>query len=257
MRYNVRMWRKGFTLIELLVVVAIIGILASVVLASLNSARQKGQIAAIKSNLRNMSDQMEISYDTNGNYGGISGTGANANFPDTTCQGPIAGMAQSIINTGAKARCLSMNVSGWGESNQRWGATGLIYSASPPVQAWSATPAGVVTWNAKGVNTDGTFVTGNDVTMTWDQANTACNLAGARLPTAEELKTLADATCVALGSADCTVVSARNPPGFVAAYYWSGTTVPSDSSSAYGVNFNSGSLGTNVKTYANYVHCVR
>lgn len=61
--------KKGFTLIELLVVVAIIGILASVVLASLNSARNKGKDAAIFAQLANMRGQAELYYATNGNYG--------------------------------------------------------------------------------------------------------------------------------------------------------------------------------------------
>ncbi len=62
--------KRGFTLIELLVVIAIIGILSSVVLASLNTARSKGTDAKIQSEIRSIAVNAEIYYDNNSNsYG--------------------------------------------------------------------------------------------------------------------------------------------------------------------------------------------
>ncbi len=63
---------KGFTLIELLVVIAIIGMLSSIVLGQLNSARDKGSNAAVKNNLSNIRPVAELFYDNNNNsYNGV------------------------------------------------------------------------------------------------------------------------------------------------------------------------------------------
>lgn len=68
---------RGFTLIELLVVVAIIGILTSVVLGSLNTARNKSQDASVKSNLASARAQAELFHDVNySSYEGVCDNGA-------------------------------------------------------------------------------------------------------------------------------------------------------------------------------------
>lgn len=68
---------KGFTLIELLVVIAIIGILSSVVLASLNTAREKSQDTAIKANIANARAQAELFYDEGNTYEGVCADATN------------------------------------------------------------------------------------------------------------------------------------------------------------------------------------
>ncbi len=60
--------KSGFTLIELLVVIAVIGILASVILASLNSARGKARDARRLSDMKQIQTALELYYDTYGVY---------------------------------------------------------------------------------------------------------------------------------------------------------------------------------------------
>ncbi|MEO5646485.1 MAG: type II secretion system protein [Candidatus Paceibacterota bacterium] len=86
---------KGFTLIELLVVIAIIGILASVILASLNTARAKGADAASKSDLSNARAQAEIFYDnaTPNSYAGVC-------VASTATNGIIAMIADAAAKSG-------------------------------------------------------------------------------------------------------------------------------------------------------------
>jgi len=82
---------KGFTLIELLVVIAIIGILSSVVLASLNSAREKGQVAKIKQELSSFRNQAGLFASNGGGYAGVC--------TDPTAASIIASLGNSVGQT--------------------------------------------------------------------------------------------------------------------------------------------------------------
>ncbi|MBI3442779.1 MAG: prepilin-type N-terminal cleavage/methylation domain-containing protein [Candidatus Sungbacteria bacterium] len=60
--------KKGFTLIELLVVIAIIGVLASIVLASLNTARKKSRDTRRVADMNQAKLALELYYDSTRHY---------------------------------------------------------------------------------------------------------------------------------------------------------------------------------------------
>lgn len=72
------MKEKGFTLIELLVVIAIIGVLSSVVLASLNDARTKSRDTKRLSDMKQMQIALDLYYLEHGTYPVTDGLGCGS-----------------------------------------------------------------------------------------------------------------------------------------------------------------------------------
>lgn len=127
------LYKKGFTLIELLIVIAIIGILSSTVIASLNKARDKSKDVKIKAQLTQINTSAEIFFNQSGNYGTETNScsGVGSLFVDTKIDELIS---NSETVSGASAVCVSDNgSSGTGNANS-WAVS--IPLKTDPLTSW-------------------------------------------------------------------------------------------------------------------------
>jgi len=140
---------KAFTLIELLVVIAIIGILSSVVLASLNTARAKGRDARRVSDIKQIQLALELYADQNfGKYPTTLCTGTGCIAPtyiSTLPTDPSAGASYKYAALGTGTNCTGYHL-------------GAVLEQSNPVltgDADAVSSTGVCT--SGGTNFEGAF----------------------------------------------------------------------------------------------------
>jgi prepilin-type N-terminal cleavage/methylation domain-containing protein len=154
LRYSQIILSKGFTLIELLVVIAIIGLISSVVLASLNTARGKGSDAAIKSGLNYMRTQAALYYDTNLN---------TYNTLATTTGAGCTAAAASVVSDPVILRALTAIAAQSGAANIACGAGPTFFAIAAQLKGNSTKgfcisstgTAKEITWNATVANNVG------------------------------------------------------------------------------------------------------
>jgi len=120
------MKERGFTLIELLVVIAIIGILSSVVLASLNTARGKGADANIKGNLEGIRSQAEIIYDNTSSYATVCSDSTVSSQMTSAANAIGGGTVDTTLGNAGSATKVSCHAtaSAWAVSSALKGSAG-------------------------------------------------------------------------------------------------------------------------------------
>lgn len=104
----------GFTLIELLVVISIIGILSSVVLSSLNTARKKAKIGKAQAELSNIKTAITLLESDTGKWPNGCPIGKISN-PEVKLDDPQAGLRETITVNDNGSGCIwtAKDVANW------------------------------------------------------------------------------------------------------------------------------------------------
>jgi len=134
---------RGFTMIELLVVIAIIGLMSSIVLAAVTTARMQGRDARRAADLRQLRYALELyALDHNGHYpytgtvwrsiaNGQTYTGATGYVPS------LAGQYISVLPADPSGNTASYEYTGWGDGSV--GAGSYNYKLLAVCESYTAT----------------------------------------------------------------------------------------------------------------------
>jgi len=144
--------RQGFTLIELLVVIAIIGILSTLAIVALGSARQKARDSKRVADLNQIGKALELYYSDNNTYPTIITPGQSISFGSTTY------LAQVPSNPTPRndGTCPNTNYIYYG-SGQSYSLTACLGSqtGSVPAGIFFGTPQGSASCGVPIVDRDG------------------------------------------------------------------------------------------------------
>lgn len=162
----------GFTLIELLVVISIIGLLSTVALTSLNSARTKTRDAERKAEIEQIKTALELYYADNGQYplsgvGGVSSPNSgwnNSNHVNwDSLQSSLSAylpiLPEDPINT-ATGWAGTANVYTYNYFSSGYGCSQQWYMIVYRLETGGVTSPGIRVCNGTNFNYAGTITTG-------------------------------------------------------------------------------------------------